>query len=368
MAGSSSGKAAYWTGALTGLICSIIVVAVLSVLGGQGGEDGGAREVQTAAATPEPAAQPATQPTTQPAAQTETAATPEPAPAPEPEAVPTPQPEPAPQPEPTPAAMPEPSPAPEPATPAPAPAPEVEEDAAPADSSLGDAPVLNGGGALVDHSEFFNGDPAEPVLAIVLTGVGTNPASTGDVFLLPAPLTLAIDPALETAGGLVLDARDSGFEALAMLNTLPAGSESEATAEIIAKLQRVEGVIGIAALDGALNGNDAINGVLSAIAPRGMALFDATEEGGSTAFRTAKGMGLPAVPLGRAFDETPSSAMVFQSLERAAFDARRTGAFIVVGRAEPSVLTGLRRWMNVKAGKSVAVAPLSEVVRRMRNQ
>lgn len=363
MARSSSGKAAYWIGALTGLVCSVALVATLSVLDRDDGVtagDGGGEQIETATA-PTPTPTPAPTATPEPAPTPEATPQPEPTPSVQPTTEPQPTPEPAPQPEP------EPEPAPEP-EPQPAPEPEAEQDAPPANAGTDEAPVVADGGAMVQHSEFFNGDPSEPVLAIVLIGVGSDGAPTDDVFLLPAPLTLAIDPALEAASDLVLDARDSGFEALASLNAAPGGSEADAAAAIAAQLARVNGVIGVAALDGALAGNAAINGVLTAIAPRGMMLFDGTEEGGSTAFRTAKGMGLASAPLGRTFDETPSSAMVFQSLERAAFDARRTGAFVVVGRADPAVLTGLRRWLNVKAGKSVAVAPLSEVVRRVRNQ
>lgn len=363
MAGSSSGKAAYWTGALTGLLCSVALVAVLSVLGDRSAPDSAGGQVETAAAP-----RPAPEPENDTAAQGGQA--PDPAPAPTQSAAPEPEPEIAPEPEPLQSAE----------APAPVPAPEVEPvvesgdepeveaDAPPADTAAAEASGISGDGALVEHSEFFNGDPSEPVLAIILVGAGPDGGVTDDVFLLPAPLTLAIDPALANASNLVIDARDSGFEALAILNSSPGNDQDEAAANVVNQLSRVEGVIGVAALNDALSGNGAINGVLTAIAPRGMGLFDATEEGGSTGFRTAKGMGLPAAPLGRAFDETPSSAMVFQSLERAAFDARRTGAFIVVGKAEPSVLTGLRRWLNVKAGKSVAVAPLSEVFRRMRNR
>ena len=361
MAKSSSGKAAYWVGALTGLICSIALVATLSVLdrkdrGTSASGDGASVEI---AAAPEPTATPTPEPTTTP----EPDSTPTPAPAVQPE--PSPAPQPAPQPEPEPQPVPEPTPAPQPT---PAPEPEAEDDAPPANAGSDVAPVVADGGAMVQHSEFFNGDPSEPILAIVLVGVGAEGTPTNDIFLLPAPLTLAIDPALESAADLVLDARDSGFEALASLSVALGGSDADAAAAISAQLERVDGVIGLAALEGSLAGNASINGALTAIGPRGMMLLDATEEGGSTGFRTAKGLGLAAAPLGRAFDETPSSAMVFQSLERAAFDARRTGAFVVVGRAEPAVLTGLRRWLNVKAGKSVAVAPLSEVVRRLRNQ
>jgi polysaccharide deacetylase 2 family uncharacterized protein YibQ len=346
MAGSSSGKAAYWIGALTGVVCSAALVATLSVL--DPSDDGA---VRTAAATPEP--QPI--PTPEPTPQRE----------PEPEPVPALQPEPAPEPAPVPSPEPAPAPTPEPI---PTTEPEVEEDTPPANAEGDQAPIVKDGGALVQHGEFFNGDPSEPVLAIVLIGVGADGAPTDDVFLLPAPLTLAIDPALVNAGDLVLYARDSGFEVLTSLTSGPSGSETDAAAAVAAQLSRMNGVIGVAALDGSLVANAAINGVLTAIESRGMVLFDATAEGGSAAFRTAKGMGLFAAPLGRAFDETPSSAMVFQSLERAAFDARRTGAFVVVGRAEPAVLTGVRRWLNVKAGKSVAVAPLSEVIRRVGNQ
>jgi len=43
----------------------------------------------------------------------------------------------------------------------------------------------------------------------------------------------------------------------------------------------------------------------------------------------------------------------------------RAGAFVVYARPDPAIMTGLRRWMSLKANRSVAVAPLSTVMRKL---
>ncbi|MEM7545350.1 MAG: divergent polysaccharide deacetylase family protein [Pseudomonadota bacterium] len=266
---------------------------------------------------------------------------------------------PTPESEPTPQATPEPAIAPEPVD-------EPEEQSS--------APVLgpNDLPPYKAYANIYRGDASQPLLAIVLTGIGVEDSAgqeevIDELLLMPGPLAIVISPDADDPPNVALDIRDAGFEALMGLNadSFKGSAPADAASQI---MQRAGEVIGVAVLGADLDDSNIATGLVDAAALNGMAVLDTTRDGGSVSYRLASAKDLPAAPSGRRFDETPSSAMVFQSLERAAFDARRTGAFVVVAEATPAVMTGLRRWMNVKANKTVTVAPLSAVIEKMVRQ
>lgn len=370
MSGGMSNFGAYWLGALVGLIFAVALAATLSVVSPMPG----AKPMEIAAA---PAQQP------EPAQNSESAAAENPAltnPTPEAPAVvePEAQIEVTPSPTPTPAVEPAtPAPAtPEPvepivtaeAEPTPAPAPEVEPEATPApevgeepevaEETAAPVPVPSEVNALRDNSERYRGDESQPLLSIVLVGLGDPALNIDEIFLLPAPLTVVVDAKSDNAEDLVADARDSGFEAMVSVN--------QASIENIdALLEDAGPIIGVAMLDADVSSPEAISSLSEGLTSRNMGLFDASIVGGGSAYRAAQSIDLPSAPGGRRFDENQNSEAVYQALERAAFDARRAGAFVVYARPDPAIMTGLRRWMSLKANRSVAVAPLSTVMRKI---
>lgn len=266
---------------------------------------------------------------------------------------------------PTPEQQPAPAPAPlSEAVPAPEPAPEPETTESVSALGLNTLPPYKANAIL------YRGDASQPLLAIVLTGVGgkdTDSSLFDDLLLMPGPLAIVIEPTADDPANIALDIRDAGFEALVGMDQNSIGDAEPATVAREAMLQSGE-VIGVAVLGASLASSDIASGLVNAAEASGMAVLDATRDGGSVSYRMAAAKNLPAAATGRRFDEVSSSAMVFQSLERAAFDARRTGAFVVVADATPTVLAGLRRWMNVKANKTVSVAPLSAVIDKIARQ
>ncbi|MEL7464516.1 MAG: divergent polysaccharide deacetylase family protein [Pseudomonadota bacterium] len=310
------------------------------------------------AATPAPAPAVAPEPVQpEPEPETQTAA-PEPTAPAEPAEdtqvailAPQPEPEPAPEPEPEPEQQAEPTPEPEIA-----PAPGLVDEGAPAPAPS----VINELPPFKANAEIYNGDRSQPLLSIVIVADPGDQDLMDEILLMPGPLTVVVPGTAADLENSVIDVRDAGFEALV-------GVEASAASEFEAKLSAPAEVVGAALIseDGAVTGAEAIAPLLEA---KGMGLLDASADGGGAPFRAARSLGVPSIGNGRYFDNVPSSAMVFQSLERAAFDARRTGAFVVMGRASPQVLTGLRRWMNVKADKAVNVAPISVVMDKAARQ
>lgn len=360
---------AYWLGAIVGLIFAAALTATLSVVSPLPGEkpmevamapevkvEPASEPVTTEAPASEPEPEPELQPAPEPQAtvqpepqleQTQAPVTPEPA-MPivtaevQPEIAPAPEAEPEPEPEATVEAEPEPEPQPAETETAP-------EPAAPA------APTIN---ALRDNSERYRGDESQPLLSIVLIGLGDPALNIDEIFLLPAPLTVVVDAKADNAEALIADARDAGFEALVAV-------DQAVIENLEALLEDVGPVIGAAALEDQVSSQAAISVLTSGLAGRGMGLFDASS---GAAYRAAQAADLPAAPGGRRFDENQNSEAVYQALERAAFDARRAGAFVVYARPDPAIMTGLRRWMSLKANRSVAVSPLSTVMRKLGRQ
>ncbi len=372
---------AYWLGALVGLIFAVALGATLSVVSPLPGDtmtevaatSSQQAEPEAEAATPENAASesaaaenPAPEGTEAVSAETEAEAAP--APAAETATLEPAAPEPA---EPTVTAEAEPEAQP---TPAPAPVPEVETEATPeaeaeatpeatpesevAEDTAVPVPAPTAVNALRDNSERYRGDESQPLLSIVLVGLGDPALNIDEIFLLPAPLTVVVDAKADGAMDLVADARDSGFEALVAVDQAAIETLDEV-------LDEAGPIIGVAMLDGETASPDAMSALGDGLTSRSMGLFDASVVGGGSAYRAAQAISLPAAPGGRRFDENQNSEAVYQALERAAFDARRAGAFVVYARPDPAIMTGLRRWMSLKANRSVAVAPLSTVMRKL---
>ena len=215
--------------------------------------------------------------------------------------------------------------------------------------------------ALRDNAERYRGDEGQPLLSIVLVGLGDPALNLDEIFLLPAPLSVVVDAKADNAESLIADARDAGFEALVTVN-------NTAVENLDALLEDAGPIIGVATLDGEVSSPEAIASLTDGLTARSMGLFDASTVGGGSVYRAAQAVDLPAAPGGRRFDESQNSEAVYQALERAAFDARRAGAFVVYARPDPAIMTGLRRWMSLKANRSVAVAPLSTVMRKLGRQ
>ncbi|MEX2519488.1 MAG: divergent polysaccharide deacetylase family protein [Paracoccaceae bacterium] len=349
MASGRSGRGAYWLGAIVGLLISGALAAGLSIMAPLRGS---APEAESEAPAPEIAElQPSPASGGEPSAPEAGAAAPafESAPV----AIDA-EPEGAAQ-----QASREQSPIDAPPAPEPnvaASGPTVSQDAPPLASSLApeaavertDAAPEPGPAGFAENRVPYGGDVTEPLLSIVLSNV--DEARLEAVLNLIGPVAVVVAPGVAAPAAIAATLQGAGFEALSGLG--------------VEALAGAGPVIGIAVEEGAADAA----ALVDAAAGGGLALLDLSAEGGSATYRMARGRGLPSAPAGRRIDSVANSDMVYQSLERAAFDARRTGAFVAVGEATPAVLAGLRRWLSVKAGKSVALAPLSTVIDKIGQQ
>ena len=260
---------AYWLGAIVGLIFAVALGATLSVVTPLPGETpmkmAAAPEqqgsVEPSAPTEPESTQPAVESTSEaePASDAEAPAvevvTPEPAAEQESSPAPTVTTEAAPAPVPTPAPAPEAEPAPQ---------PEPEAATAPEPTVATPAPATVEVNALRDNSERYRGDESQPLLSIVLVGLGDPALNVAEIFLLPAPLTIVVDAKSENAEGLIADARDAGFEALVAVDQV-------AVANLDALLDDIGPVIGVATADNSVSSPELISDMMSGLIKIGRA-------------------------------------------------------------------------------------------------
>ncbi|WP_340109179.1 divergent polysaccharide deacetylase family protein [Pikeienuella sp. HZG-20] len=240
-----------------------------------------------------------------------------------------------------------PAPAAPPADPAPA-ADSPDAEAAPTPA----APKAEAPGAPrhVANAAPFKGDAARPLLAIVLTGVGApGDRELDEVMLLDSRIALALAPDAADPAALAARLRGAGFEVLA------ARMDASGAPDLAGP------VLGAAFLTAPADAA----GAVGALAPEGAALLDLTAIGGGALYREASKRRLPAAAAGARIDEIANGDLVYQALEQAASAAEGAGALVAVGALSPATLSGVRRWVGLKAGETVEVAPLSAVIRKL---
>ncbi|MCW3780241.1 divergent polysaccharide deacetylase family protein [Defluviimonas sp. CAU 1641] len=212
---------------------------------------------------------------------------------------------------------------------------------------------------------FFNPDK-KPLLAVVLLDRG--PASGG---LEPAALatlgmkvTIAIDPTLPDASRRAELYRLAGHEVAILAPELPSGATaSDLEVSYQSQVQALpEAVALIGETDAAFqNDRDVAEHLAALLADEGRGLIT-YDRGLNPARQAAVTANLPHVEVYRALDaQGESAAVIERSLDRAGFEASRTGAVTIVASTAPETLEALKTWIEAGA-KGSAVAPVSAIM------
>lgn len=220
--------------------------------------------------------------------------------------------------------------------------------------------------ALVAHAAAFQAAPEAPLLAVVLIEDGTNPGIAPDLLAdLPFPVTIALDPAAPGAAEAARAYRAAGQE-VAILAALPRGA-TPADLEVAwqAYLQALpEAVAVMDAPEARLQNNRPLAEQLVLLAGEdghGLLTWD---QGLNPAAQLASAASVPQAQVYRRLDAQQESAPVIgRYLDRAAFEADRTGAVVVTASTRPETLAALLDWA-VGQSRAVTLAPLSAVLMR----
>lgn len=237
-------------------------------------------------------------------------------------------------------------------------------------------------GALAQNAVPFDGTSGLPRLAIVLIdaapGSGRAPTDgdpaaadravdtigPGALAGLDLVVTVAIDPARADSADAARAWHAAGHEVV-LLATTPIPGATPQDIEVAFAGARAAMPQAIGLLDGAQG--DATDGVaraaiLPVLAEAGMGFVGPADGLGSDVV-AARGRGVPATSLYRMLDDADESVpVIVRYLDRAAFEADRTGAIVVAGHATARMIAALRDWNEGDRAKTVATAPLSAVL------
>ncbi|MDP3342683.1 divergent polysaccharide deacetylase family protein [Frigidibacter sp.] len=220
--------------------------------------------------------------------------------------------------------------------------------------------------ALVAHAAVFNAAPDAPLLSIVLIDDRSGPGIAADLLAdLPFPVTIALDPAAPGAAEAARAYRAAGQE-VAILAALPRGATpSDLEVSWQAFVQALPEAVAVLDAPAARLQNDRRLAeqlvLLAADKGHGLLTWDI---GLNPAAQLAANASVPQAQVFRRLDaEQESAPVIGRYLDRAAFEASRSGAVVVTASTRPETLAALLDWA-VGQSRSVTLAPLSAVLMR----
>jgi polysaccharide deacetylase 2 family uncharacterized protein YibQ len=224
-----------------------------------------------------------------------------------------------------------------------------------------------------------NADPADPRIAIVVGGIGIDPAGTkAAIATLPGSVTLAFAPYGEDLDGAVAAARGSGHEILLQIplepynypatdpgpNTLTVKAEP---AENLARLRwflgRLTNYVGVVNYMGArfTSENAALAPVMEEIGGRGLLYLD----DGSSARSKAAAVAGSAVPFLRAdmvLDADLNAAAIDARLRQLQAIARERGYAVATATAFPVSIERIAAFVRAAEDRGIFIVPVSALV------
>lgn len=220
-------------------------------------------------------------------------------------------------------------------------------------------------GALARNAMPFDAADGRPLLAIVLRHVeGLSPST---VAALGLPLTVALDPDARDAAELAEAYRAAGLEVILSGLGLPAGAEpQDVEVTVAARLSAFRGAIGVMdAAEGGFADDTAQAAQVGGILAEGGYGLLLRDEGLNSALGAAREAGAIAGLVWRSIDRDGMSApAIGRRIDRAVFEAARTGAVVVVADGRSETLEALAAFAAEAGQARAAPAPASAVLLR----
>jgi polysaccharide deacetylase 2 family uncharacterized protein YibQ len=224
--------------------------------------------------------------------------------------------------------------------------------------------------------------PGAPRVALLVGGLGLNPASTSDAIArLPAAVSLGFAPYGDGLDGEAAAAREAGHETLLQSPmeplTYPADNPGPHTlltgvsdADNLDSLRWQMGrFVGYAGIVNHLGGKftadaRALTPALGEIAARGLFYLDDGSSPRSLAYEVAPTLGLASAAADAVVDADAAPAAIDAALTRLETLARSRGAAIGVATALPSSLDRIARWSAGLEARGVELVPVSALTAR----
>jgi hypothetical protein len=212
----------------------------------------------------------------------------------------------------------------------------------------------------------FDNPDAKPLFSIILIDDGSPDLDRANLAALPFPVSFAVDPMAANSAEASRIYRDAGQEVVMLASGIPDGATASdleqtfqaldmALPEAVAVIDRVEG--------GFQENLDQAGQVLPIIAEQGRGIVT-YDQGLNPADQIARREGVPSATVFRILDATGESVPKMRNyLDRAAFKAAQEGRVVVIGSTRPETVAALLEWTVEGRAASVALAPVSAVLR-----
>lgn len=232
-----------------------------------------------------------------------------------------------------------------------------------------DPQPLADGGLQIPLTRFavpFENPEGKPLLSFVLIDSGDSPIGYDALAEFPYAISYAIDADWPGAAEAARKYRKAGLEVLAMVN-LPEGA-SAADTEVAMQTYVNAVPEAVAVMEGVGSGVQGSREASEQLIPilkesgHGLVLFS---EGFDTAQKLISREGVPALSVFRDVDSKDQSATVIRRfLDQAAFRAgQEEGGVIIVGRLRAETVSALLLWGLQDRARSVAIAPVSALLK-----
>ena len=220
---------------------------------------------------------------------------------------------------------------------------------------------------------------SKPLVAIVIDDVGLDRARSKRAWELPGPMTMSFLPYAKDLPEQSRAARARGHELMLHMPMEPNGrndpgpgalmvsmSDAELRQRLLIALESFGGYVGINNHMGSrftANRPD-MELVMKQLKPRGLMFLDSRTTAQSVGDQTAQEFGVPSIVRHVFLDDEETLEAVRRKLVETEAVARRQGFVVAIGHPHDVTLQALSEWLPTVAGKGLALAPSTAILRK----
>ena len=225
----------------------------------------------------------------------------------------------------------------------------------------------------------FHDLKSRPLVAIVIDDVGLDRPRSKRAWELPGPLTMSFLPYAKDLREQARAARARGHELMLHLPMEPSGrndpgpnalrvsmSDGEVRQRVTAALDGIDGYAGLNNHMGSrfTVSRPGMDTVLRVLKARGLMFLDSRTTAQSVGDALAQELGVPSIARHVFLDDDESLGAVRAKLADVERLARSQGFVVAIGHPHESTLQALAEWLPGVAGKGLALAPATAVLRK----
>lgn len=218
-----------------------------------------------------------------------------------------------------------------------------------------------------------------PVIAIVIDDMGLDSKRGSKVLALPGPLTLSYLTYAQDLNAKAKQAINAGHEVMAHIPMEPTGNADPGPGALLAGTSSADlreqldkylngwsGYVGINNHMGSKLTSDraAMDVVMLELKGRGLMWLDSRTDSSTVGETAAAAMGVPSLGRDVFLDNEDDEQAIAAQLAKVESIARRQGYAVAIGHPRDATVAALSAWLATLPDKGIALAPVTEVLRR----